>query len=846
MPSERRKKGSSSDEGQSPSKQQAKKRAPASSPPRPPSQAGPSTSSAGVSSGPPEVSRGRAGYRTTELRTIPANVTVVRADRRDRQGTRMLSALSNFVELTPMRDRQFYKYRLDFDPNIESAAVRRQAFRLAREGILPQTTTQFDGVNDARSTVLVKNGFEKKVATDAGDVLVKAKFVGNVPWVSFEMLRTYNINTNEFLRKLGFFKVVAAGGYVHPSLKTVINDDIYMLRGFRTAVNSYDGDKIFINMEPYHKLIQANNVLSLMSRFAGRPNMQESIRSALIGRTVATSYSTRAYQIEDVLFNLTPKSTFHDAKTNRDITYMEYYKRRWDITISNADQFLLAGVQTSGRRREGEDKTPQNLIPELCNLSGLTEEQRNDFRIKNALLRSSQVEPQDRVQHMKNFLNTFHSNNHVAEALKEFGYNYANKPAEVQAFQFAVEKIGIGKEAQRDKANWPAVDPKTASFEGVLTKDPQMAAAPSNLKLAVLIARNESRDRAHILRTLGKGFERIGLRLNPDIIDMNEGNQPHNYVNRLRSIANDYNATIVVMTNQNKERYGAIKKLASVEKGMVTQVVTAKLMTDQKKAIGAALKIGVQVVAKVGGEPWYVNLPLKGAMFCGYDTYHDTAKRGRSFGAFVASVNNKYSRWFSHADAHDQSEELSAQISINIRAALKRYHDLNEAYPDRVFLYRDGVSDGQLEHVYRVELQNLLKEVKKVSSNIKLTVIVVNKRIGARFYMRSGDRYLNLPPGSVVDDVVTRKGRYDFYLISQSTSRGTVTPTYYNIIHDESGFGPHIHQAMAFKLTMLYYNWTGTVRVPAPCQYAHKLALLCGEHLHQAPNTILSDRLHFL
>ena len=30
---------------------------------------------------------------------------------------------------------------------------------------------------------------------------------------------------------------------------------------------------------------------------------------------------------------------------------------------------------------------------------------------------------------------------------------------------------------------------------------------------------------------------------------------------------------------------------------------------------------------------------------------------------------------------------------------------------------------------------------------------------------------------------------------------------------------------LAYKLTHLYFNWPGTVRVPAPCQYAHKLGI---------------------
>ena len=44
----------------------------------------------------------------------------------------------------------------------------------------------------------------------------------------------------------------------------------------------------------------------------------------------------------------------------------------------------------------------------------------------------------------------------------------------------------------------------------------------------------------------------------------------------------------------------------------------------------------------------------------------------------------------------------------------------------------------------------------------------------------------------------------------------------------------------------MYYNWPGTVRVPAPCQYAHKLAYQVGEHVHNEPSHLLRDRLFYL
>lgn len=51
---------------------------------------------------------------------------------------------------------------------------------------------------------------------------------------------------------------------------------------------------------------------------------------------------------------------------------------------------------------------------------------------------------------------------------------------------------------------------------------------------------------------------------------------------------------------------------------------------------------------------------------------------------------------------------------------------------------------------------------------------------------------------------------------------------------------------LSFQLTHMYFNWPGTVRVPAPCQYAHKLAYLVGENLHASPLPCLDTHLYYL
>ena len=63
---------------------------------------------------------------------------------------------------------------------------------------------------------------------------------------------------------------------------------------------------------------------------------------------------------------------------------------------------------------------------------------------------------------------------------------------------------------------------------------------------------------------------------------------------------------------------------------------------------------------------------------------------------------------------------------------------------------------------------------------------------------------------------------YDFFLVSQHVRQGTVTPTHFVVVSDSSGFKPDHIQRLAYKLTHMYYNWPGTIRVPAPCQVIYQ------------------------
>ena len=148
---------------------------------------------------------------------------------------------------------------------------------------------------------------------------------------------------------------------------------------------------------------------------------------------------------------------------------------------------------------------------------------------------------------------------------------------------------------------------------------------------------------------------------------------------------------------------------------------------------------------------------------------------------------------------------------------MKNWQTKNNSWPARIIIYRDGVSEGQIPHVYQVELKEMQKVLTEKEGLAKtgFTFIIVTKRVNARFFLSAGRELRNPPPGSMIDSIITRKERYDFYLISQSVRQGTVNPTMYNIIADNSGWKAMHHQQLAYKLCHLYYNWAVSINFKA-------------------------------
>lgn len=56
--------------------------------------------------------------------------------------------------------------------------------------------------------------------------------------------------------------------------------------------------------------------------------------------------------------------------------------------------------------------------------------------------------------------------------------------------------------------------------------------------------------------------------------------------------------------------------------------------------------------------------------------------------------------------------------------------------------------------------------------------------------------------------------------------QGTVNPTHYTVLQNGCNLSTENVQRLSYKLCHMYYNWCGTIKIPAPIQVIVKQTIL--------------------
>lgn len=155
------------------------------------------------------------------------------------------------------------------------------------------------------------------------------------------------------------------------------NYQLQLWPGYTTSIRQHE-QNVLLCAEIASKIMRNETIYDVLQGCGrGGGDFQTQFTEAVLGLVVLTDYNNKTYRIDDVDFNASPSDTFETK--NGPITYIEYYKTKYNITIRNATQPMLI-IRSTERQKRGGEVDLISLVPELCRPTGLTDQQRNNFQ----------------------------------------------------------------------------------------------------------------------------------------------------------------------------------------------------------------------------------------------------------------------------------------------------------------------------------------------------------------------------------------------------------------------------------------------------------------------------------
>ncbi|TDL23059.1 Piwi-domain-containing protein [Rickenella mellea] len=303
---------------------------------------------------------------------------------------------------------------------------------------------------------------------------------------------------------------------------------------------------------------------------------------------------------------------------------------------------------------------------------------------------------------------------------------------------------------------------------------------------------------------------------------------------------------IIFLSNKDNNIYFGLKHLCDVKLGILT---VCMLMSKAKESKGQDQYFSnnaMKVNAKLGGvnhllgnqdTQWLAN-----TMLVGMDVMHPTGKDVRletpSIVAVVASCDTRFAQYPASIRTQEGRKEMIQQVERLIIERLEEYKKRIGKLPERIVVFRDGVSESQYHEVRSFELPRIKQAFGHFDANYKpkLTITVCGKRHQTRLYPTDAnfmDRTGNSPAGTVVDRGITAVFDFDFYLQAHAALQGQARSAHYTVVYDDNAFSADAIQQGTNDLSYLWCRATKSVSLVPPAYWADQACERAKAYLHE-------------
>lgn len=296
---------------------------------------------------------------------------------------------------------------------------------------------------------------------------------------------------------------------------------------------------------------------------------------------------------------------------------------------------------------------------------------------------------------------------------------------------------------------------------------------------------------------------------------------------------------LVLLSDGDKHIYSGIKRLFDTELDIATVCAHSKKIRNEKGQMQYFANVALKVNMKLGGVNHSLDtasmawLKKETSMLVGIDVTHPgkgTIRGTPSVAAVVASCDLTYAQYPASMKLQESKVEMVQALDEMMKERLDLFkHKNKNTLPQRIIIYRDGVSEGQYHLVLEKELPKIKEAFQKYNTpskryEPKLTIVICAKRHHTRFYPTAqadaDSKKYNPLPGTVVDRGVTSIYHFDFFLQAHGGLQGSTKPTHYFVVHDSIGFTADQLQGLTNSVSYMFARATKAVSLVSPAYYA--------------------------
>ncbi|XP_043096806.1 piwi-like protein 2 [Puntigrus tetrazona] len=601
---------------------------------------------------------------------------------------------SNYIPIC-CKNEAVFQYHVTFTPNIESLSMR---FGMMKEH---RSTTgevvAFDGsilYLPKRLEEVVHLKAERK--TDNQEIDIKIQLTKILPPSSDLCIPFYNVVLRRVMKLLGL-KLVGRNHYDPNAVVILGKHRLQVWPGYSTSIKHTDGG-LYLVVDVSHKVLRNDSVLDVMNLIyqGSRESFQTSARRSLWARSPSRRYNNRiSTVIDDIEWSKSPKDTFTLADGTV-TTFVDYYRKNYGIAVKELDQPLLIHRPKERSRPGGKVMTGEILLlPELSFMTGIPEKMRKDFRAMRVQIRSDRTSTWGAEQHTRSLKQLLHNINSSNEALSElgrWGLGVSQEILVTQGRTLPNETICLHSASFISDASgvdWSRGGSRPLYQHLLRFSCICLLLALGQVPLncwAVFYPRRATDQAEELVTTFTKVAGPMGIKIE-------------------RPIRSGAHGTIVTETF-----------IKSIHSQLTSEALIPRLSTfgpslsqrQKLQSIGRQ-KILLQINCKLGGELWTgerllwvtFQMPLRGD--------------------------------------NQQLQGLSADGPVKYYAAISRRRSRLH-FPEKIVIYRDGVSDGQPKTVELYDPQ-VLKCFETIPTTIRLAFIVVQKRISTTLYSCGSDQF---------------------------------------------------------------------------------------------------------